>query len=143
MILNVEVSTTFNADNPIYSRHKHANLGELPVAEDTIFTLGAKLEEATEKVFIPNARVYSPRRSGFLESSVFGYVTTLSNQIYLEVGAWAEYAGYMEFGTSRLSPRPFIRPALRDAYGPVLGYDFVNNTLIPNIRIWKNKKRKR
>jgi hypothetical protein len=36
----------------------------------------------------------------------------LSTQARLRVGARAEYASYVEFGTSRMAARPFIRPAV-------------------------------
>jgi HK97 gp10 family phage protein len=47
-------------------------------------------------------------RTGFLQSTI--YYT--AKGMVLEFGATADYASYNEFGTSRMSAQPFIRPAL-------------------------------
>ena len=47
-------------------------------------------------------------RTGYLQSTI--YYTT--NGMVLEFGATADYASYNEFGTWKMSPQPFIRPAL-------------------------------
>ena len=47
-------------------------------------------------------------RTGFLRSTIYHKATGL----VLDFGATADYASYNEFGTSRMSPQPFIRPAL-------------------------------
>jgi HK97 gp10 family phage protein len=47
-------------------------------------------------------------RTGYLQSTIY----YMANGMVLEFGAAADYASYNEFGTSRMSPQPFIRPAL-------------------------------
>lgn len=40
--------------------------------------------------------------------------------IHAVVGTAAEYAEHLEFGTSRMEPRPFLRPALDEHEGEIL-----------------------
>ena len=47
-------------------------------------------------------------RTGYLQSTIYYRVSG----ILLEFGATADYASYNEFGTWRMAPQPFIRPAL-------------------------------
>jgi len=47
-------------------------------------------------------------RTGFLRSTIYHKATGL----VLDFGATADYASYNEFGTSRMSAQPFMRPAL-------------------------------
>jgi len=47
-------------------------------------------------------------RTGYLQSTIYYRV----GGMVLEFGATADYALYNEFGTSRMAPQPFIRPAL-------------------------------
>ena len=47
-------------------------------------------------------------RTGYLRSTIYHRVSGFE----LEFGATADYAACNEFGTSRMLPQPFIRPAL-------------------------------
>jgi len=47
-------------------------------------------------------------RTGYLRSTIYHKATGL----VLDFGATADYASYNEFGTWRMAPQPFIRPAL-------------------------------
>jgi HK97 gp10 family phage protein len=47
-------------------------------------------------------------RTGYLQSTIYYRVSGM----VLEFGATADYASYNEFGTWRMAPQPFIRPAL-------------------------------
>jgi HK97 gp10 family phage protein len=47
-------------------------------------------------------------RTGYLQSTIYYTV----DGMVLEFGATADYAAYNEFGTWKMSPQPFIRPAL-------------------------------
>jgi hypothetical protein len=50
-------------------------------------------------------------RTGYLQSTIYHTASGFT----LELGATADYASFNEFGTYRMGPFPFIRPAL-DAY---------------------------
>jgi hypothetical protein len=50
-------------------------------------------------------------RTGYLQSTIYHTASGFT----LELGATADYASFNEFGTCRMGPFPFIRPAL-DAY---------------------------
>ena len=56
-------------------------------------------------------REHVPVDTGFLQSTI-GYQVTLLQLIFF---ALAGYAGFVEFGTYRMGPQPFMRPAW-DAY---------------------------
>jgi len=50
-------------------------------------------------------------RTGYLQSTIYHTASGFT----LELGATADYASFNEFGTCRMGPFPFIRPAL-DAF---------------------------
>jgi HK97 gp10 family phage protein len=54
------------------------------------------------------SRSLVPVRTGFLRDSIFHHVAGFT----LDFGAEADYASYVEFGTSKTPPRPYLRPAL-------------------------------
>jgi HK97 gp10 family phage protein len=54
------------------------------------------------------ARSLVPVLTGFLQSSIYHRVSGFE----LEFGADADYASYIEMGTYRMAPRPYLRPAL-------------------------------
>lgn len=66
--------------------------------------------EALGEEMVDLARSIVPVRTGFLRDSIFYQV--IESDLNLTFGATASYADYVEFGTSRMIGRPFIRPAL-------------------------------
>jgi len=74
-----------------------------------------KIEKEVEKELDPVgadmkdiARSLVRVRTGYLQSTIYYIV----NGMVLEFGATADYASYNEFGTWKMAPQPFIRPAL-------------------------------
>jgi len=63
--------------------------------------LGQDIEKEAKRIV--------PVRTGFLRSSIYHKKT---GKLTLEVGASAPYAIYVEYGTSRMSPKPYLRPAI-------------------------------
>jgi HK97 gp10 family phage protein len=51
-----------------------------------------------------------PVDTGYLRSTCYVTIEVQSNRIILRIGAEAEYAIYVELGTSRTEAQPFIRP---------------------------------
>jgi HK97 gp10 family phage protein len=47
-------------------------------------------------------------RTGYLRSTIYH----VASGLILELGARADYAPYVEFGTRRMAARPYMRPAL-------------------------------
>lgn len=69
-----------------------------------------KVQAALEDVMQATAeaaRGYCPVRTGYLRSTIYSKVDGFN----AEVGATADYAAYVELGTSRMSAEPFLRPA--------------------------------
>ena len=47
-------------------------------------------------------------------------VTTESDGLGASIGPSTEYSAYLEFGTSRMAARPYMRPALEKERGPFI-----------------------
>jgi HK97 gp10 family phage protein len=62
-------------------------------------------------VILDEAQANCPVDTGFLQAS--GYIQVESDDVL--IGFEAEYASYVEFGTSRMEAQPFLRPALDHA----------------------------
>ena len=59
------------------------------------------------------AKTYAPVDTGFLKNSIHTVIQTNNWRVYAaEVIAEAEYADFVEHGTSRMAPQPFMAPAL-------------------------------
>ena len=74
------------------------------------------IREATAKAALDTQRVArerAPVDTGYLRSSIAATIDpgSTSGVIVGEVTAGAEYAAYVEHGTSRQRPQPFMRPA--------------------------------
>lgn len=59
---------------------------------------------------VAQAKLRAPVRTGNLRSSISADIRGLEAVF----GPTAHYGVYLEFGTSRMSPRPFLGPALDD-----------------------------
>lgn len=55
----------------------------------------------------------APYKTGNLRRSIHPDITEATkDRTVIEIGTDVEYAAYMEFGTARIAPRPYLRPAL-------------------------------
>lgn len=82
--------------------------GEIIRAETAhLITLGA----VSGKHHIPSLPGEPPNEdTGVLRTNI---ETTQTAPLRVEVSSNAPYASYLEFGTSRMAPRPYMRPATR------------------------------
>lgn len=65
------------------------------------------------KADFPSAAGEPPHRvTGHLIKNLYGRVEEDGNIVTGVIGDSAEYAELLEFGTSKMEPRPFIRPAV-------------------------------
>ena len=74
----------------------------------------ARLEHRSRRVSDPNAQAGVPVRTGALQGSI---KKTVEQTAFLKYQGKVEthglpYAGYIEFGTSKMKARPFMRPAV-------------------------------
>ena len=78
------------------------------------------LEEIAEKIR-DDAKSFAPVDTGSLRKSIrveregelqFSVVAGGGGVINPRTGREVDYAGYVEFGTSRMSPQPYMQPAL-------------------------------
>ena len=74
----------------------------------------AKMEGRSKRVSDPSAQAGVPVQTGTLQASITRKVTRNKLLGYTgEVGTKGiKYAGYMEYGTTKIKPRPFMRPAI-------------------------------
>jgi HK97 gp10 family phage protein len=68
--------------------------------EAELDVVGADMEDLAKSLV--------PVRTGYLQSTIYHTATGF----ILDFGAEADYASYVEFGTYRMAPRPYLRPAL-------------------------------
>ena len=61
-----------------------------------------------------------PVKTGFLKSSI----QVLIEGDNIVVGAFAPYAGFVEFGTSKMPPKPYLRPAVQEQAETLAGLFF-------------------
>lgn len=81
-----------------------------------------KLELQTERDLLRlairvqnNARELCPVDTGRLRSSIMHVPGEDARGPYVDVGTNVEYATHVEYGTSRMSAQPFLRPAFAEA----------------------------
>lgn len=66
-------------------------------------------------VALKSARHNVPVLTGDLKGSLAVEVNKTGETSTAEIGASMDYAGAVEYGTSKQSPQPYLRPALDDA----------------------------
>lgn len=63
------------------------------------------------EVILTRAQTLCPVDTGFLRET--GYISVFSTEVV--IGFDAEYASYVEYGTSKMEAQPYLRPALDEA----------------------------
>lgn len=70
----------------------------------------------------PSAPGEPPKRvTGALMESIDYQVEPSKQQVAVYVGASVQHALYLEFGTSKMAPRPFMRPAVANVSRQIVG----------------------
>lgn len=57
------------------------------------------------------------KRTARLQASINWHISADSQGLYAAIGTDLDYGGYLERGTDRIAPRPFLKPALAAAAG--------------------------
>lgn len=73
---------------------------------------------------VTDAQAVVPVRTGNLRASISYDVTRSAGSVAAEVGPTANYGRHVEFGTSRMGPKPYMVPAFnrqRDVFVRVMG----------------------
>lgn len=88
---------------------------DIETAADTI---GARVQQVIMRTgydTVAAAQARCPVRTGHLRSTIG--VDISPDGLGFEVGATARYAGYVEFGTTRMAPQPYLMPAFNQRVG--------------------------
>lgn len=80
-------------------------------APDDLADRADKLVRASTLQTEAIAKVRVPVDTGFLRSSITSEFDRDANSSRGEVGPEAHYSAYVEFGTSRMAPQPYLNPA--------------------------------
>lgn len=85
-----------------YSLALEALADDLPIdVQDALHSIGVEMKETS--------RAIVPVRTGYLRSTIH----FRTRPWYIEFGAYAEYAIFVEYGTRFMSAQPFIEPTIR------------------------------
>ena len=89
------------------------------VQENNVEQIAAAMDKAIAKALTmigqraeDNAKSICPTRTGRLKNSITNAIDTEENAVY--VGTNVEYGPYVELGTSRRKPHPYLKPAAAD-----------------------------
>lgn len=87
--------------------------------ENNVEQTEAAMDKAIAKALVmigqraeDNAKAICPTRTGRLKNSITNAIDTEANAVY--IGTNVEYGPYVELGTSRRNPHPYLRPAAAD-----------------------------
>lgn len=96
---------TFDSSEVINLTHQlEQSTGEVRTrVAQAVRLVGSKVER--------DAKIAAPVDTGFLRNSISTRMSGNANTSTAEVSAGANYAEYVELGTSRMSPQPFLFPA--------------------------------
>jgi HK97 gp10 family phage protein len=82
-------------------------VGASAVAPEVARAAVQRTAEAVQR----DAKLDVPVRTGYLRSSISVDVEHTRGGAAAEIGPTAEYGGFVEYGTSRMAPRPYLGPA--------------------------------
>lgn len=91
----------------------------MEVRENNVEQIGAAMDNAIAKALTMiglkaegNAKAICPVDTGRLRNSITNAIDTEANAVY--IGTNVEYGPYVELGTSRRNPHPYLKPAAAD-----------------------------
>lgn len=89
------------------------------VQENNVEQIGAAMNKAIAKALVMigqraegNAKAICPVDTGRLRNSITNAIDTEEKAVY--IGTNVEYGPYVELGTSRRKPHPYLKPAAAD-----------------------------
>lgn len=89
------------------------------VQENNVEQIQAAMDKAIAKALVmigqraeDNAKSICPTITGRLKNSITNAIDTEENAVY--IGTNVEYGPYVELGTSRRHPHPYLKPAAAD-----------------------------
>ncbi|MCT1689868.1 HK97 gp10 family phage protein [Brevibacterium sp. p3-SID960] len=92
---------------------------DLTKAAKNVQPVASAAVRKTAADIIRDAQIAAPVRTGNLRNSITADITDYPAVVSAEVGPTAEYGAYVEFGTSKQAPQPYLGPAA-DRHVPVL-----------------------
>lgn len=113
----LELPTEASIEVPIYKETEDGEMEEIGSEEFTEVVDYSNVGLTFCSTFIEVATALVPVRTGFLRSTI----DSRYSGTYVEAEAGAEYAEYVEYGTSRQPPQPYFEPALYAALDAAIG----------------------
>ena len=92
---------------------------DLTKAAKNVQPVASAAVRKTAADIIRDAQIAAPVRTGNLRNSITADIENRPSVVSAEVGPTAEYGAYVEFGTSRQAPQPYLGPAA-DRHVPLL-----------------------
>lgn len=92
---------------------------DLTKAAKNVQPVASAAVRKTAADIIRDAQIATPVRTGNLRSSITADIADYPAVVSAEVGPTASYGAYVEFGTSKQAPQPYLGPAA-DRHVPIL-----------------------
>lgn len=92
---------------------------DLTKAAKNVQPVASAAVRKTAADIIRDAQIAAPVRTGNLRNSITADIENYPSVVSAEVGPTAEYGAYVEFGTSKQAPQPYLGPAA-DRHVPIL-----------------------
>lgn len=85
--------------------------GDLTRLGQRAHDLAHKVVSKTAADIAADAKKFAPYRTGNLRNSIGHDITVGGGAVEAEIGPTANYGHYLEHGTSRMAPQPYLGPA--------------------------------
>ncbi|WP_045136428.1 HK97-gp10 family putative phage morphogenesis protein [Lacticaseibacillus paracasei] len=96
-------------------------IAQLELTHEGVVDVAAKAMETTLAKTQERAQSNAPVRTGFLKSNIHVLpVEKKTDQVIGTVKSDADYSSFVEFGTYKMSAKPFMRPAFTYGWGVFL-----------------------
>lgn len=92
---------------------------DISKAADGFLPTARRIVQKTSADIKADSQAFAPVDTGTLRSSITYETRELTGAVVGEIGPSASYGGYVEYGTSRMGPQPYMGPAF-DRRAPLM-----------------------
>ena len=114
---SLQVKTNINDANKKFERYQNTLIKDLSskIKRSLYYLLSTEVEKANGKILRSKAGQAPRLESGNLRSNIEVKIYSSGKELGVQAGVFngkANYAKMLEYGTTRIKPRPFLRPIL-------------------------------